>query len=94
MNQLRTIRIVILLAAISWIKCDICDICECTENECSGNRTESQCAFVADINEVFKCNGIDRENRPILDLNTIQWPMRNTTVAASFNQFKLTYLTK
>lgn len=94
----RLLLIVIGFMMISQISGDICDICVCTSTDCepAKNDTGNACSDAAD--EFFACDGVrnddvDETHQPI-DLNSIQWPKRNTTVSARFNHFKLTYLTK
>lgn len=94
---------VILFAFASWVKCDICDICVCTKSECEASNDVSNGASngticLNQVDEYFVCDGseskINEENRQSLDFNSIQWPNKNITVSATFNHFKLNYLTK
>lgn len=74
---------------------DICDSCACIEYECDSDN--DSCPPPPTIQESYICDGNDDKlattNRTF-DLNSILWPSRNVTVAATFNHFKFTYLTK
>lgn len=93
----RLLSMVIWCAVISWISGDICDICVCTSSDCEPANSDSNNVCSDDVEEFFACDGIENnfnETHQRIDLNSIQWPNRNITVSARFNNFKLTYLSK
>lgn len=92
MTQIASLSIVIWFASISLIRGDICDICVCSKRNCEPAKDDSASACFDQFEEYFSCDGL--EPHPPLDLNSIQWPNRNGSVSATFNNFKLTYLTK
>lgn len=87
----------ILCVIISCVKSDICDFCICTKSDCEPAIDNSTKECFDQIDEFFNCNANDQTfkmSQQTFDINSIQWPHRNTTVSARFNNFKLTYLTK
>lgn len=83
----------VIFSVISWINCDICDVCMCSKTDCAAAKNDTtigQCA--GQLNEYVYCIGSE-EN---FNLNSIPWPKHNTitTLTATFNHFKLTYLSK
>lgn len=97
MTELFVIKVVILCVIISCVKSDICDFCTCTKSDCEPAIDNSTKECFDQIDEFFNCNANDQTfkmSQQTFDINSIQWPHRNTTVSARFNNFKLTYLTK
>lgn len=97
MEGLLVIKVLILCVIISRVKSDICDFCTCTKNDCEPAIDNSTKEYSDEIDEFFNCNANDQTfkmSQQTFDINSIQWPHRNTTVSARFNNFKLTYLTK
>lgn len=90
MNRSIATVFVIFFALVSWIQCDICDICVCIKNECNVSNSPS-CSNRYE--EYFVCDGNEKKQQNI-DLNTIQWPNRQINASMTFNNFKLSYLTK
>lgn len=94
MNRSITTVFVIFFALVSWIKCDICDICVCIKNECDvSNNSENSSNCSNQYEEHFVCDG-NEKNQQNIDLNTIQWPNKQINASVTFNNFKLSYLTK
>lgn len=89
----RSITTVFVILLSTWIKGDICDYCVCKKSDCEPKISMDECHDQVD--EQFMCDGNEvREDQQTLNLNSIQWPIRNNTVSAHFNNFKLAYLTK
>lgn len=91
MFRLSTVTVVIL-AMTSWINCDICDVCMCSTIK---NCTIGAC--VDELNENIFCNGNEENVKTDgmkFNLNSIPWPKQNGSISATFNHFKLTYLTQ
>lgn len=96
MNHSIIISIVIVAMIISLVCGDFCDICVCTKtSELTQNYlevTNSQ-----QIDEFYFCNGLEqktKETNQEVDLNSVQWPRRNGSVSAQFNNFRIAYLTE
>lgn len=97
MRSLFVMKIVILFALIWRVKCDICDFCACMKSDCAPAVDNTTNVCFNQIDEIFACNGNEQTfkmNQQPFDINSIQWPRRNTTISARFNHFNLTYLTK
>lgn len=91
--------LIVFIATICGISADICDLCSCTKAECIVNykiETSSLCA--RDFTEIYNCDGDNdmfKKSNQIIELDNIQWPnVNSTSVSVSFNNLKLTFLTK
>lgn len=79
---------------------DICDLCVCEKSACSSSAEtpdgDHPCSY-SDFNDVYRCDGnhkVWRKFNQTIELDNIEWPNENGTVAVSFNHLQLTYLTK
>lgn len=87
----------VIFSIISWINCDICDVCMCSKDNCALRNDSSigQCA--SQSNKHVFCDGNDVNSKtdgPKFNLNNIPWPKHNAKLTATFNHFKLSYLSK
>lgn len=78
---------------------DICDLCVCEKSTCDGvtKTVDDNSPCSADVDDVYRCDGnhkVWRKFNQTIELDNIEWPNKNGTVAVSFNNLKLTYLTK
>lgn len=87
----------VIFSLISWISCDICDVCMC-KTDCLAEKNDTsidKCA--GQLNESIFCDGSEENFEGTnFNLNSIPWPKHNTItiLEATFNYFKLTYLSK
>lgn len=91
-KYLLAVNLVVL--AIGLVIGDICDLCVCEKSVCEDTE-DSPCS--PDFNDVYRCDGnhkVWRKLNHTIELDNIEWPNENGTVAVSFNHLKLTYLTK
>lgn len=80
---------------------DICDLCVCEKNTaCNGTAntfvdTNHPCS--SDFSNIYRCDGnhkVWQKFNQTIELDNIEWPPENGTIAVAFNHLKLTYLTK
>lgn len=89
----------LFILAVFRTNADICDLCVCEKTVCNGSAEtfagEHSCS--ADFNDIYRCEGnhkVWRKFNQTIELDNIEWPNKNGTVALLFNRLKLTYLTK
>lgn len=82
----------LLIWVIVTVNADICDLCVCKKSVCDGSTLCSP-----DFDKIYCCDGnqkVWRKFNQTIELDNIEWPSENCTVTVSFNNLKLTYLTK
>lgn len=98
MNFLNLTAALVIFSMISWINCDICDVCMCSKFDCLPVENDTSIGQCADrLNEYVYCDGsAENFEEANFNLNSIPWPKYSTatTLTATFNHFKLTYLSK
>lgn len=85
--------------AILMTNGDICDLCVCEKNACNSSAETffDDHTCLPDTDAIYRCDGnhkVWRKLNQTIELDNIEWPNENGTVAVSFNHLKLTYLTK
>lgn len=97
MNCLNVAAVFVIFSLISKIDCDICDVCVC-KTDCFAVKNDTligKCA--GQLNESVFCDGSEENFEGTnFNLNSIPWPKHNTitTLGATFNHFKLSYLSQ
>lgn len=84
----------IAILLITATRSDICDQCMCAECD-SVIENCSNDVISTNIDEIYICDGRNEKfSNQTINLNNIQWPRRNVSISASFNNLNITYLTK
>lgn len=84
----------LFILAVVRTNADICDLCVCEKSVCNDS-AKHLCS--PDFNDIYRCDGnhkVWRKFNQTIELDNIEWPNENGTVALLFNRLKLTYLTK
>lgn len=90
----------VIYSLISWINCDICDVCMCSATDYLAVENDTSIGQGAgQLNESVFCDGSEENFEGMnFNLNSIPWPKNKhntiTILRATFNHFKLTYLSK
>lgn len=84
----------LFILAVVRTNADICDLCVCVKSVCDAS-ADHLCS--PDSEDIYRCDGnhkVWRKLNQTIELDNIEWPNKNGTVALLFNRLKLTYLTK
>lgn len=87
---------IVVLSIVHQTQADICDLCDC--NKCDSSDVQDAFKCSEKIDEYYICDSnsekLIESDQTIINLDNIQWPSKNTSISAAFNNLKLTYLSK